>query len=36
LAQPSGAGSVYVIFGGPNLSKEVSGGASTLETVINR
>jgi len=32
----TGAGSVYVIFGGPKLPAEISGGASTLENVINR
>lgn len=31
----SGAGSIYVIWGGTGLSGEVTGGASTLETMVN-
>ena len=32
----SGAGSIYVIWGGSGLNAEVTGGAITLETLINR
>ncbi len=31
----SGAGSVYVIWGGSNLNGEVPGGATTLENLVN-